>query len=160
MIGKYYRTPQTSLNVQLVQEQAGVLYAVQVQSLFEAALTPRWELVLGKESRMLSNQIFCFSSFTFPSLSGIKPCQQGEKLCFSVWRVTFYAQFLHTVRSADIVSVSWLFLSVVLNFFVQRREEVSARCSAMPCAVLCSFCSVLFPAVGAVFMHLRMNLEI
>ncbi len=40
MIRKYYLTPQTSLNVQLVQEQAGVLYAVQVQSQFEAALTP------------------------------------------------------------------------------------------------------------------------
>ncbi len=107
---------------------------------FNLCLKQLWHhaesFVLGKESRMLSNQIFCFSSFTFPSLSGIKPCQQGEKLCFSVWRVTFYAQFLHTVRSADIVSKSWLFPVRGAEFLLCKGER-RYRQGALQCLVLC-----------------------
>ncbi len=115
---------------------------------FNLCLKQLWHhaesFVLGKESRMLSNQIFCFSSFTFPSLSGIKPCQQGEKLCFSVWRVTFYAQFLHTVRSADIVSVSWLFPVRGAEFFCAKERGGIGKvlCNALCCAVQLLQCAI------------------
>lgn len=65
-------------------------------------------------------------------------CQQGEKLYFSVWRVTFYAQFLHTAQRCWyswcdlVVPCPWCWIS-----FVQRIEKVSARHSARLCAVLC-----------------------
>lgn len=59
-------------------------------------------------------------------------------------------------QSADIVSVSWLFPVHGAEFLLCKGYR---QRSARLCAVLCSFCGVLFPAVGAVFMHLSMNLE-
>lgn len=93
--------------------------------------------VLGKESRMLSNQIFFSPPLPFFFHLELN-CQQGEKLYFSVWRVTFYAQFLHTAQRCWyswcdlVVPCPWCWIS-----FVQRIEKVSARHSARLCAVLC-----------------------
>jgi len=74
----------------------------------------------------------------------------------------FMPNFFVQHAGADTVIVwAGYSLSMVLNLFCAKdREGISkAFCEALCCAVLCSFCGVLFPAVGAVFVHLRMNLE-